>query len=74
MQAFMDHFQPASRSDSDEQMNTTEICEYLQDMLGDDIDKQKVFDFLKENGYTYTWCGDGFKWLFKVNRQNSLSF
>ena len=66
LQEFMAHFAPAdSEASSDELMSTSDIADYLADMISeDDIDNTLIFQVLKQNGYTFRFT-NGFTWLLK---------
>jgi len=67
MQNFMAHYGPESNlSDADELMTTADIADYLADLISeDDINKTKIFNILKEKGYTFQFT-QGFTWLLKL--------
>ena len=65
----MQHYSPVTNmSEADELMTTSDIADYLTDLISiDDISNTEFFNILKENNYIFQFT-NGFTWLLK-NRQ-----
>lgn len=65
MAVFLKQFHPAaSPSESDEELSTSEINNILSDLI-DSGTNEKIYGFLKQEGFKYEFIGGGFKWLLK---------
>ena len=63
----MQHYSQATNlTEADELMTTSDIADYLSDLLSvDDISNTEIFNILKENNYIFQFT-NGFTWLLKT--------
>jgi hypothetical protein len=64
-EAISKHFSPAtSINDADELKSTIELMDEIEGLV--DVDKNELYDAMKQLGFTYTYSGTGYAWLLKL--------